>query len=226
MILTQTNRNKCGQDKFSVTICHLVAVDSVYLPNTLADPVQFTIGAYRSPFKSFKQDISHHPIFVLDLVLGKLHHHESLGGDFFRKQEASETLNVLEVLASCKERFELATDHCPGSVTGQTETVDEDIQMILKETELDARREKGVIEPLSDQFVGKKITYMAQVSGSLSVGMVLPFMKLKISYPVLTNVGMCILMLPRSRVTQPLIFPVVRSMRTRTFCAWASKARP
>lgn len=67
---------------------------------------------------------------------------------------------------------------------------------------------------------------MAQVSRSLSVGMVFPFRKLKTSQPVLAKVGMCILMLPRSRVAQPLILPVDRSIRIRTFCAWASKARP
>lgn len=121
-----------------------MSVETVCLSIAVAEPVPVQFGAFGCFSKSFEQDISHHPVLVLDLILGKLHDHEGLGGNFFRKQEVSKTVNVFEVLPPLKEGVELATDHCPGSVTWNPETVDEDVQVILEQAELNSERNHKV----------------------------------------------------------------------------------
>lgn len=125
-----------------VPVGHFMTIDAVRLCIAVACTVQF--NALDSLFESFEQDVGHHPILVLDLILSKLHYHKGLGGDFFRKQEASKTVNVLKMLPALKEGVELATDHRPGSVAWYAKSVNEDIEMILEKTELDARHNRHV----------------------------------------------------------------------------------
>lgn len=103
-------------ESISVAIGRLVAIDPICLPIAIADAVGLAIRANGFLSKPLQQDIGHHPVLILDLILCKLHDHEGLGRNLFGEQEASKTFNILEMLPSLEECFKLATDHGPGSM--------------------------------------------------------------------------------------------------------------
>lgn len=80
-ILTRKIKSTHQVEIASVAVGHLMAIDAIRLSITVAN----ASGATDYLSKSFQQDIGHHPVLILDLVLCELHDHEGLGGNLVRE---------------------------------------------------------------------------------------------------------------------------------------------